>query len=91
MFLKVTNKIYNFIIPLKFIKIYIRILKISVIIYNMENDYKIYSIFNPRDKLIERKEELIKEHEMVRKQCREKYKEQTKEILRQMQICLTKN
>jgi len=46
--------------------------------------------FNPMDKLSERKEELIKEREMVRKQCRKLYKEQTKEISRKMQICLTK-
>ena len=56
----------------------------------METIYTRHSIFNPRDKLSERKEELIKERDNVKKMCKEIYKENTKEIRRQMQICQTK-
>ena len=50
----------------------------------MEN----YSIFNPKDKLSERKKELILERELIKKKHKEIYKE---EISRQMQIFQTKN
>ena len=53
----------------------------------MEN----YSIFNPKDKLSERKSELKFERELIKKKHKEIYKEETKEIYRQMQICFTKN
>ena len=53
----------------------------------MEN----YSIFNPKDKLSERKKELILERELIKKKHKEIYKEETKEISRQMQIFQTKN
>jgi len=56
----------------------------------METIYTRHSIFNPRDKLSERKEELIREREAIKKMCSEIYKDKTKEISRQMQICLTK-
>ena len=56
----------------------------------MDNNYTRYSIFNPKDKLSERKEELIYERELIKKQCQELYREKTKEISRQMQICQTK-
>jgi len=45
----------------------------------MENNYKIYSIFNPRDKLSERKEELIRERDRKEELIREREEELIRE------------
>ena len=51
----------------------------------MYYNYEINNIFNPRDKLSERKEELINQRNEIKKQ----FETQTKEIKRQMQIYQT--
>ena len=60
-----------------------------VIIYMEENLN--YSIFNPRDKLSERKEELLNKRKEIKQELKLLYKEKTFELKRQMQIVKTKN
>ena len=60
-----------------------------VIIY-MNDNYK-YSIFNSKDKLSERKEELLQQRKEIKQIVIEIYKEKTTELKRQMQIVKTKN
>ncbi len=56
----------------------------------MDDNIK-YSIFNTKDKLSERKEELLQQRKEIKKVVKEIYKEKTKELKRQMQIVKTKN
>ena len=56
----------------------------------MDDNIK-YSIFNSKDKLSERKEELLQQRKEIKKIVKEIYKEKTSELKRQMQIVKTKN
>ena len=58
--------------------------------YIMDDNIK-YSIFNSKDKLSERKEELLQQRKEIKKIVKEIYKEKTSEMKRQMRIVKTKN